>query len=313
MWQTVELREIKLFLVLAEELHFGRTATRAGLTQSRVSQTLRALERKLGVQLVSRTSRRVTLTAAGERFRDEVAAAVAGLEDVLRSTEESGWRPPEPVRLGVVSAAAVGPRLRSIIAAYEAAHPDSPVQIVGLPFRDRFGPLRRGEVELVVTHLPLHQPDVATGPVLAQEQPVLAVARNHPLAAREEVSLEDLADHRVGRLDLAAPAELSESLTPETTPSGRAIPRLDLRLHEASELIVAVALGLVVQPVTATFAQTYGHPDVVFVPLRGVAPTRTVLAWRRGDRNRSLREFLRTAQAVLDAPEPTDAPGTDAT
>jgi DNA-binding transcriptional LysR family regulator len=313
MWQTVELREIKLFLVLAEELHFGRTATRVGLTQSRVSQTLRALERKLGAQLVSRTSRRVTLTPAGERFRDEVAAAVAGLEDVLRSTEESGWRRPEPVRLGVVSAAAVGPRLRSIIAAYEAAHPDSPVQVVGLPFRDRLGPLRRGEVELVVTHLPLHQPDVATGPVLAQEPPVLAVARNHPLAAREEVSLEDLADHRVGRLDLAAPAELSESLTPETTPSGRVIPRLDLRLQEASELIVAVALGLVVQPVTATFAQTYGHPDVVFVPLSGVVPTRTVLAWRRGDRNRALREFLRTAQAVLDAPELRDAPGPDAT
>src|SRR5512133_1480941 len=117
MWQTVELRELRIFLLLAEELHFGRTAARVGLTQSRVSQSVRALERKLGVELAARTSRRVTLTAAGERFRDEVAAALTELEDVLRRTEESSARLIEPVRLGVISAAAVGPRLRSIIAA----------------------------------------------------------------------------------------------------------------------------------------------------------------------------------------------------
>ncbi len=302
MWQTIELREVRIFLVLAEELHFGRTAAQVGLTQSRVSQSVRALERKLGVELASRTSRRVTLTAAGERFREEAGAALAGLEDVLRATEESGRRITEPVRLGVVSAAAVGPRLRSIMAAFEASHPCSQVQVVGLPFRDRFGPLRRAEVELVVTHLPLSQPGLVTGPVLAREQPVLAVATDHPLAARKKVSVEDLADHRVGRLDVAAPAELSQSLTPATTPTGRPIPRLDLRLHEASELIVAVAQGLIVQPVTATFAQTYRHPDVIFVPLRGLPPARTVLAWRRGDRHPGLRAFLRVAQAELRRP-----------
>ena len=75
MWQTIELRELRVFLVLAEERHFGRTAERLGLTQSRVSQSLRGLERKLGEQLVHRTSRRVTLTPRGERFRDEAGAA----------------------------------------------------------------------------------------------------------------------------------------------------------------------------------------------------------------------------------------------
>jgi DNA-binding transcriptional LysR family regulator len=305
MWQTVELREIRIFLVLAEELHFGRTADRVGLTQSRVSQSIRALERKLGLELASRTSRRVTLTPAGERLRSEAGPALAGLEDVLRTAQESGRRLTEPVRLGVVSAAAIGPRLRSIIAVFEASHPDSPVQVVGLPFRDRFGPLRRAEVQLMVTHLPVGQPGLVTGPVLAREQPVLAVARDHPLATHQEVSVEDLADHRVGRLDVAAPAELSESLTPDTTPSGRPIPRMDLRLQEASELIVAVAQGLIVQPVTATFAQTYRHPDVVFLPLRGLPASRAVLVWPRGDRHPGLRAFLRVVQAELRRPATT--------
>jgi DNA-binding transcriptional LysR family regulator len=75
MWQTVELRELRLFLTLAEERHFGRTAETLQLTPSRVSQSLRALEQKLGAQLVHRTSRRVQLTPFGERFLRDVAPA----------------------------------------------------------------------------------------------------------------------------------------------------------------------------------------------------------------------------------------------
>ena len=90
----VELRELRLFLVLAEELHFGRTAQRLGLTTSRASQTLRSLERKLGGRrLVDRTSRVVTLTHAGETLRDELAVSVSGLDDVLERARVRGAGP----------------------------------------------------------------------------------------------------------------------------------------------------------------------------------------------------------------------------
>ncbi|MGH2805599.1 MAG: LysR family transcriptional regulator, partial [Thermoleophilaceae bacterium] len=75
MWESVELRDIRAFLVLADELHFGRTAERLGLTQSRVSQTIRTLEARLGGPLFERTSRRVRLTALGERLRDAAEPA----------------------------------------------------------------------------------------------------------------------------------------------------------------------------------------------------------------------------------------------
>jgi DNA-binding transcriptional LysR family regulator len=299
MWQAIELREIRVFLVLAEERHFGRTAARVGLTQSRVSQSIRALERKLGVELAHRTSRRVTLTAAGERFRDQAGAALSGLEEVLRSTHDARRRLTEPVRLGVAGAGSVGPRLRSIIRTFEASHPGSSVQVVGLPFRDRFGPLRRGEVELMVTGLPLTQSDLVTGPVLAREPRMLAVARDHPLAGCKDVSIEDLADHQIGQLEIALPPELVQALAPHKTPTGRPIPRVELRIQEASELMVAVAHGRIVQPVTNAFAETYRHPEVVFVPIRDLPLDKMVLAWRRRDRHPGLREFLRIAQAEL--------------
>lgn len=301
MWESIELRELRVFLLLAEELHFGRTAERAALTQSRVSQSLRSLEQKLGVQLVHRTSRRVVLTAAGERFRKEAGAALATLDAALRTTADGARRLTQPVRLGIVAAAAVGPRLRSVIDAYEAAHPESAVQLVGLPFRDRLGPLRRGDVDVVVTTLPLHQPDVVTGPVLARHPRYIAVARNHPLAAHKDVSVEDLADHPIGRLDIVAPRELAEEMAPHRTPSGRRIDRRDLRIQEVSELLVAIARGQIVQPVTATFTETYAHPDVVYRQIRDLPPTRAALAWRRRDRNPALRAFLHLAR---ETPEP---------
>lgn len=85
----VELRELHLFLVLAEELHFGRTAERLGVTSSRVSQTVRALERKLGrLRLFDRTSRVVILTEVGAALRRDLAPAVAGLDEVVRRARE---------------------------------------------------------------------------------------------------------------------------------------------------------------------------------------------------------------------------------
>src|SRR3954464_4382976 len=98
MWETIELREIRVFLALTDGLHFGRAAERLGVTQSRVSQSLRTLEAQLGERLVHRTSRatlggrlgprasgHVALTAAGEGFLADVAPAHARLVAVLRA------------------------------------------------------------------------------------------------------------------------------------------------------------------------------------------------------------------------------------
>ena len=104
MWQTIELREIRVFLTLAEELHFGRTAERLNLTQSRVSQALRAFEIRLGDRLVDRTSRRVTLTTAGERLRAELDPAYRELQGVLERFSRANQAMAGVVRLGVAYA-----------------------------------------------------------------------------------------------------------------------------------------------------------------------------------------------------------------
>ena len=299
MWETIELREVRVFLVLAEELHFGRTAERLGLTQSRVSQSLRALEQKLGVALVLRTSRRVALTPAGERFRADAGAAYGQLADVLRRTHDDARRVAGTLRVGLLSPAAGGPRMLALIDAFEAAHPQCAVRIVELPFADRLGPLRRGEVEAIVVRLPLDQPGITTGPVMVREGRVLLVARDHPLAGRASVSVEDLADYALAAAEGVLEPEQQEEFLPRVTPSGRRIPRVPLPSLDLSALVMLVARGRIVHPTTETFARNYGAPNVVGVPIRDMPATQSALAWRTRDLDPRLRAFLAIAKAAV--------------
>jgi DNA-binding transcriptional LysR family regulator len=296
MWEHVELREIRVFLALCEELHFGRTAERLQLSQTRVSQLVQELERKLGAQLFERTSRRVDLTAAGRRLLDELGPAYRDLADVLGRAYADGGAVTGVLRLGVYSTAG-GPRLIDMVRHFEARHPESEVQISDMAWEDTLGPLQRGEIDLLAMRLPIERPDLVVGPILTSQPRVLAVARDHPLAARESVTLEDVADHRVARLDLL-PHEMIAALIPPQAPSGRPIRRIRRPVRRQDELTALIALGRIVHPTGTTFATRYGHPDIVYIPLTGMPPCRSALLWRRGSTDARVAAFASYAGAL---------------
>jgi DNA-binding transcriptional LysR family regulator len=300
MWQTVELREVRVFVTLAEELHFGRTAERLGLTPSRISQSLRALEDKLGAQLVHRTSRRVRLTPFGERFLADVRPVYEQLAGVLERANAAASSLEGTLRLGLFSPPAAGPHLVEIIGAFEALHPECKVEIVQVSWDDPFGPLRENEVELMASWIPLEQPDLVVGPVLTREPRVLAAALDHPLAARDAVDVEELAEHPVPRFE-GWPKELLEAVIPARTPSGRPIPGSRFRVGERATLDVSVriARGEFVFPTVASAAPHMGALDLAFVPITGMPTLDSALVWRRPARDPKLREFLGVAREVL--------------
>lgn len=296
MHETVELRELRVFLTLAEELHFGRTAERLGLTQPRVSQSLRSLERKLGERLVHRTSRRVALTAPGERFRAEIAPPFAQLTSALERTVIHRLR--GPLRLGLRYPNFGGDELLRVIDAFEARHPLCEVQVAATPPDDPGGPLRRGEIDLVAMPV-LREPSgayVVVG-MLDTEPRVLAVARDHPLAGRRQVELEDLGDYQVVA-PRVLPDDHQEAWVPLWTPSGRPIERHSQRPGTFDEMALLVARGKVVYPTVPASAPYFGPPNIVCIPLMGLPPVRKVLLALRGEWNPRLREFIRIAREV---------------
>src|SRR5918997_3691812 len=130
MWRTVDLRELRIFVTLAQELHFGRTAETLQLTPSRVSQSLRSLEDKLGAQLVHRTSRSVQLTPSGERLLRDAGPVIEQLNAVLGRANAAARSLEGTLRLGLLSGPAGGPHLVEIVRAFEALHPESKVEII---------------------------------------------------------------------------------------------------------------------------------------------------------------------------------------
>ncbi|WP_084000503.1 LysR family transcriptional regulator [Actinomadura kijaniata] len=175
----MEVRETKVFLVLAEELHFGRVGERLRLSPTRVSQTLQAMERRIGGRLVDRTSRRVRLTPLGERLRDGLLPVHDELNRVVEEARSAAGGVTGELRLGLYSQLVGGPAIAEIIRLYEERHPGSRVAVRDPSVTRGLEELRRGDLEPVASWLPLGCPDMVVGPVLTCEDRVLAVRAGH--------------------------------------------------------------------------------------------------------------------------------------
>jgi DNA-binding transcriptional LysR family regulator len=305
MWEHVELRELRVFLTLSEQLHFGRAAEQLRISHSRVSQIVQELEAKLGVRLFDRSSRRVTLTPAGARFRKRLAEPYAELGEVLRETHARAEQAGGELRLGLLFPSSGGSRLGQIIELFENRHPGATVTIRDLRYEDPFGPLRRGEIDVMACRLPISQPDLTVGPVVASDQRILAVAIDHPLANRESVSVEDLADCQAHDAGGTLPREYIDTLVPPRTPSGRRIPRRHIGTPSPTQLLAMVARNEIVHPTISSFPDHFRHPRVTFVPIRDMPPMNAGLVWRAPRETAAIRAFAQAAKDTLGPPAPT--------
>jgi DNA-binding transcriptional LysR family regulator len=288
LWESVELRHVRTFLVVAEELHFGRAADRLRISQSRVSQLIRTFEAIVGVQLFSRNSRRVTLTPVGRQLRERVLPAYTELRQAVDHAREAATGIVGELRLGVLLASSGGPRLPRIISEFERRYPDCRVIVTDLEWLDPLGPLRRGEVDMVATRLPIVQPDLTVGPVLARDSRALAVADDHPLAGHESVSVEDLADYVLAEVE-PLPPELLAAFTPSVTPSGR--PIAHRKVTGAVDNLSLVARGEIVHATIASLPNYMNYPGITYVPIRDLPPSDSGLIWRTAAETAAIRAF----------------------
>ncbi|MCO6006028.1 LysR family transcriptional regulator [Actinoallomurus purpureus] len=292
----MERHEMEIFLTLAEELHFGRTAERLGISQGRVSQTIKRLERRFGVLLFERTSRRVTLTPAGRRFRDDLLPAHRQIQQAIARVIAAGRGITGTLRVGYSSQMAGDVVLRAA-EKFQAGHPDCQVEIREVQLGDPYGRLRAGDLDLQLTEFPVDEPDITVGPVVLSEPRALLVPVGHPLAGRESVSLEDYADTTLIAVTGAVPQLWLDHHYPRTTPSGRSVPHGPTAPH-FQEVLALVAAGRGVSPVSLVAAAYYSRPGIVYVPFHDAPPIEYGLMWPATGETARVRAFV---QAVRDA------------
>jgi DNA-binding transcriptional LysR family regulator len=170
MWWDVELRELRIFLVLADELHFGRTAERLGVSQPGVSEAIRVLESRLGVKVFDRTSRRVRLTPAGEELQRDLAPALAALDQALARTSQLSRAVRGLLRVGFVLTTE-GPALSRLIAAFQARYPACEVRLQEVETFDAYRALRRDDIDVLCNWLAVDEPDLTAGAAFAHYPP----------------------------------------------------------------------------------------------------------------------------------------------
>jgi DNA-binding transcriptional LysR family regulator len=270
----VETRELRYFVALAEELHFGRAARRLGISQPPLSRAIRQLERRMGVTLVERTSRSARLTAAGQVLLRDGRAALEAVAAATRRARRAGLAGPRLIL--AMKPGGDGGLLPDILAGYEAQPQAVPVEIV-FSAGERPAMLRDGRADVALL---LRPQDGLTGldaEELLTEQQVVVLPERHPLAQRACVSLADLTGETMPRW----PG------TPDGNGAGPVV-------RDIGQLMQLITLGRMVAVVPESVRGRL-HSGLVGRPVPDAPATTIVVAWPPSSTSRHVAAFVRAA------------------
>jgi DNA-binding transcriptional LysR family regulator len=289
----MELRHLRSFLTVAEELHFGRAAARLHISQPPLSQQIRRLEDEIGARLFRRTNRRVQLTPAGRAFLTEARQAIASAERAVGAAQRAERGELGELVVGYVTSSTYGP-LPDVIRMFRKRLPEVELKLRNLRSVHQSQALldRRIDVGFVRPHAVDSRLVYET---LWREPVVVALPGDHALARRTSVDIADLATD----IFLIAPAEDTVAFHDEVLAlcrKARFTPRVDDGVSDVQAALALVAAGLGIHPVPASL-QKFRRRGVVYRPLR----TRSLsiemgLAWRRDDDAALVQQFRRVAQ-----------------
>ncbi|MBY8860860.1 LysR family transcriptional regulator [Nocardia sp. CA2R105] len=285
----VELRHLRYFLAVAEELHFGRAAGRLHIAQPALTQQIQRLETLLGTRVFDRTSRSVALTPAGEVLRERAAAILAhatrDLDEVARIGQGSQGR----LYLGFVPSVLPLTPLRSV-RQFRDRYPLVQIDLIEGYTSHMMAQLGHGALDMAIVRDPDEQPDTVLFPLVTE--PFMAVLPvDHPLADRPALTGSDLADDALVFFPRAAGAHAHDkNLRPLVEAGYR--PRIVQEGNNWTTILYLVGegLGVTIAPRSATFT---APPTVRIVPLTETDGTTTVYVAHRADDDRALvRNFL---------------------
>lgn len=288
--RPIELRQLKYFVAVAEELHFGRAAQRLNMAQPPLSQQIRRLESQLQVRLFDRHNRSVRLTSAGTAL---FAKAGDILRDVSRAVDATlNAARGETGSLGIgFGFSATYTLLPALVSRYRKMYPNVQVDLFEMTISQQIEALAKSEIDVGVLRLPLNVATLATKIVLV-ESLVLAIPKEHALAQRGTLKVRELAHeqfvmappNRVGFFDLIKSICRSAGFEPH-------IAQHATGLHTALGL-VSVGMGIAIVPQSLT--QTPVR-NVIYKPLVDAPKSQVALAWRADDRSPIVKSFIALA------------------
>lgn len=277
---TLEIRELRYFVVLAEDLHFGRAAQRLGMSQPPLSRAIQQLERRLGVALLHRNRRGVSLTGAGEVLLVEGRAALAAAAAAARRTQRASS--PGAGLVLAVKAAGSHDLLQRILAAYATVPGAVKIEILSTGLCEQAEMLRDGRADIALLHTPFNSLAGFDSELLSAEGQVAILPSAHHLAGRESLSLADI--EQVPGLPLARWPGRDGTYAPGPGPA----------IQELTQLAQIIALGRTVA-VFPESAQSWLWAEHAAVPLTDAPRVGIHIVWPTHSSSRAVADLVRTA------------------
>jgi DNA-binding transcriptional LysR family regulator len=301
----LDLRQIRSYIAVAEEMHFGRAAERLHVAPTALSRLIRTLEDGIGVKLLNRTTRAVTLTRAGLGFLEDAKAILNRTEEAARNAREIADGGGLMLRIGAVDAASAS-FLPDALNRLRVVHPNVDIRLTEVMTAPQLQMLRTGRLDITLTRQP---PPGSEFPfeVLREEKLLALLPASHRLAPLPSVTMADLADEPV-----IIPAKRARpyayDLVMAYFGSAGLVPRILQDTTEKPAIMAMVASGMGVALVPDWVAGI-SRPGVCFRPIAGVrlnaVPPGAVVAmtWRDQQKHTMrdrLMDFLREAARAYD-------------
>lgn len=261
---NIELRHLRYFIAVAEELHFGRAATRLNISQPPLSQQIQLLEQEVGARLLARTNRSVQLTAAGQQFLLDARQIMLNVAKAAEKAARLHRGDEGELRIGFTSSAPFITAVSDALFSFRQRFPAVHVQMQEINTRQQLAPLSDGRLDLgVMRNTDL--PDNLNHQLLLREPMYALVHRAHRLATRHKIALSELAQEAFVFFDPSVGTALYSEVL-ELLRRYQIQPNIAQEVGEAMTIIGLVSTGLGVSILPASFHRVQ-LSDVVWIPL----------------------------------------------
>lgn len=294
----MDLRRIRYFVAVAEELHFGHAAARLHISQPPLSQQIQALEKELGVQLFIRENKRVRLTPAGQIFLEEARSLLDQAARAVEVTQRAARGETGLLRIGFTSSLPYARIMPRIIQHFRNRYPHIQLQLEELSSRRQIPALAQDKLDIGFLRPSSLLQDAALDHLVLLEEPLVAVMpASHPLAHRHSVQMPMLRDEPFIFYATRLGSELTAQIVNMCHQAGFT-PNVVQEVYEMHTILGLVATGLGISIVADSLRQVQ-LDNIVYVPLEApAAVTQVLLAWRRHPASPILDNFLATARQL---------------
>ncbi len=300
---------MRYFVAVAEERHFGRAARRLHVAQPPLSRQIQSLEGELGFLLFDRSHRRVELTPAGEAFLLHARRVFDTLDLGVQAARRAASGQTGRIDVGYPSSVAFG-GLTEMLRTFRARSPAVEVTLRELPLQEQIEALKDGRIDVGFVRGPIYDAELASRRVLS-EPLLVALPKDHPLAARGRIALEMLAREPFVSFPRQRGPSYFDYLIRLCNEAGFSPHIVQEAPHLDIVSLVAAGFGVALLP---SSVQNARRPGVVFRPIVGSPRTELLIVWRPDDASPILRDFLDVVREVgfHDEPRPQKAASTGA-